>query len=131
MKIRNFLLACALICLLSRGHLQSLKKPRKQKSLAFGKNKKSSNEDTIIELDDEKEIPDIKIDYEDPRANIEAVHITLGDYFSDRTSENIYRIGFMLKNEELRDHLAVKLKFKRATPLPKVEGATPSLLIPR
>lgn len=124
MKIRNLFLAFAMLGLFAQAHLKSTKVPRKKKSLSFGKNKKKEVEATITELENEEEIPDIDVDYDDPRANVEAVHITLGDYFSDRTSENIYRIGFLLKHEELRDYVGVKLKFKRHSKLPKVEGGT-------
>ena len=53
---------------------------------------------------------DVQINFDNPRSNVEAVHITLGDYFNDKKSENIYRVGFMLKNENLRTNLALKIK---------------------
>lgn len=42
---------------------------------------------------------------------IQAVHITLGDYFADRSSDNVYRIGFAIKTKELGPQVAIKLDF--------------------
>lgn len=122
MKPGTLLLAGALLLCIAGEGLAKIKVPKKQKSLSFGKNKKKKKENGIVELSDEVEEPDVEIDYDNPRSNIEAVHITLGDYFRDRTSENIYRVGFLLKNEALRDSLALKLKFKRKTKLPQIVG---------
>jgi hypothetical protein len=83
------------------------KVPRKQKRR---KRNKADKKKELTELENEIEALDVEIDYKNPRSNIEAVHITLGDYFNDRESENIYRVGFLLKKVELKEHLAIKIK---------------------
>ena len=46
-----------------------------------------------------------------PRPIIEAVHITLGDYFADRSNDNIYRVGFMLNDTNLKEDVTVKITY--------------------
>ena len=113
MKNRKFVLSLFIACLFLDLTKALKKVPHKNKSLSFKKNKKKTEEEVVVEKEDEVEILDIVIDFDNPRANVEAVHITLGDYFNDRTSENIYRVGFLLKNPELRTNLSLKIKIPR------------------
>ena len=122
MITKKILLLCFLTLITAKStHKKTHKKSRKLKGgKSFGKKKKKEDA-TINELDNEKEYVEFDIDFENPRANVEAVHITLGDYFNNRESPNIYRVGFLLKAPRLREFLALKLLIPRKNKLPKIE----------
>jgi hypothetical protein len=109
MNTRN--ISCLLIIALFLSNL-TIQKSHKNRKLKGGLTKKKSrkkDEQGIEELDNEKEYLEEEIDFSDPSANIQAVHITLGDYFNNRESPNIYRVGFMMKNPVLQDFVALKI----------------------
>jgi flagellar biosynthesis component FlhA len=115
----NLLIMMIILSLLG---METFQKKHKNTRKLFKKKHKKDKKKELLEQDNEKEALDVEIDYNDPRSNIEAVHITLGDYFHDRESENIYRVGFLLKKVELRESLGLKIKVPLKKKQPKPEG---------
>ena len=45
------------------------------------------------------------------KKEVEAVNITLGDYFKNRSDPHIYAVGFAVNDRSLQEHLAVRVKY--------------------